>query len=81
MIHAEMGPRITFCGKFPSQLDADDQAVQCNDWYTAPEVIQHVTCEQCLMRIFMLGDSASIALARMGRKVEVRDDPGSEAVS
>lgn len=33
------------------------------------------------MRMFMLGDSASIALARMGRKVEVRDDPGDAAVS
>lgn len=80
-VHAEMGPRITFCGKFPSQVADEDQTVQCNDWYQAPEVIQHVTCEQCLMRIFMLGDSASIALARMGRKVEVRDDPGDTAVS
>lgn len=81
MIHAEMGPRITFCGKFPSQLDEGDQAVECNDWYRAPEVVQHVNCEQCLMRMFMLGDSASIALARMGRKIEVQDDPGDEAVS
>lgn len=80
-VHAEMGPRITFCVKYPPQLPPEDQTVSCNDWYQAPEVIQHVTCEQCLMRIFMLGDSASIALGRMGRRVEVKDDPGSEAVS
>lgn len=80
-VHGEMGPRITFCSKFPSQLAESDQVVQCSDWYRSPETIQHVTCEECLMRIYMLGDAASIALARMGRKVEVRDDPGDEAVS
>ncbi len=80
-VHVEMGPHVTFCRKYPPQLDDGDRTIQCGDWYAEIEVIQHATCEICLARIFMLGDSASIALARMGRKVEVRDDPGSEAVS
>lgn len=74
-VHAEMGPRITFCALFPSQVDAEDQTVACSDWYANPEVIQHVTCESCLLRVFMLGDSAKLKLALMGRVVQVHDAP------
>lgn len=79
-IHAEMAPRLTFCDRSPLEV-GEDRVIRGIDWHTQPSLIQHVDCENCLLKLFMLGDSASIALARMGRKVEVRDDPSSEAVS
>ena len=78
IVHAEMAPRLTFCGKQPVQLPDEDRVIAADDWHRETEVIQHATCEDCLLRIFMLGDSANLALARMGRKVEIRDvDPVS----
>lgn len=51
------------------------RAVAQEEWHDSPEAVQHATCERCLLRLFMLGDSAKIALARMGRVVQVRDAP------
>lgn len=70
-VHVEMGPRITFCGLFPSQVDDEGQTVKCDDWYADTDAVQHATCERCLLRLFILGDAAKVALAGMGRAVEV----------
>jgi hypothetical protein len=77
VIHVEQADGGTFCGW---STQSDDGAVMGYDWRTEPEAIQRATCEQCLLRIFMLGDSAQIALARMGRKIEVRNAP-AETIS
>lgn len=62
----------SFCGVTVGQDD-----VSANDWFVTPEVIQAATCPECLLKIFMLGDHATIALARMGMKVEARNEvPG-----
>lgn len=47
--------------------------VSFEEWKKNPEQIQRATCPECLLRIFMLGDHASIALAKMGMKVEARN--------
>lgn len=47
--------------------------VTLSRWHREPEQIQIATCEQCLLKLFMLGDAARIALARMGRTVQVVD--------
>lgn len=74
IIHVEMGPRITCCGKSPQDLaDGADEVIADREWHVQPEAIQRATCPDCLLRLFMLGDSASIALRRMGMKVDVRD--------
>lgn len=73
IVHVEMAPRLTFCMLLPNQIAPDDQTIKGDDWIAALENVQHATCEQCLFRIFMLGDSAKIKLARMGRTVEVHD--------
>lgn len=58
----------TFCGE--QWADGD---IQSGAWANEPEQIQRCNCEQCLLKLFMLGDSARIALARMGRVVQVVD--------
>ena len=79
MVHVEMHDGETFCEQavHPTQVRAIEQSA----WHDNPEVIQSATCERCLLRLFMLGDSATIALARMGRKVEVRNAADDAGVS
>jgi hypothetical protein len=72
MIHVEADARDgeIFCDE---KLVVGDSAIFVGDWILEPESIQRATCPQCLLRIFMLGDSATIALARMGMKIEARN--------
>lgn len=72
MIHVEMYDGEMFCGEF-ERADGSVKRVWRSDWNPTPEAVQQATCEQCLLRLFMLGDSARIALARMGRVVQVID--------
>jgi len=74
----------TFCGKdvMDPKFDGNkSMIVTFADWMAEPEAVQHGTCEQCLLRLFMLGDSAKIALERMGRRIEVVDAPDEAVVS
>jgi hypothetical protein len=69
LIHVEMYDGRTFCGEHGHALKQDA-------WHRAPENIQKATCERCLLRIFMCGDSARIAIERLGGKVDGVDvDP------
>lgn len=58
-----------------------DGDVQSSDWIANPEAVQSATCERCLLRLFMLGDSAAIALKRMGLTVAVHDLPADHEAS
>lgn len=55
--------------------DASMSDVSVSEWHANPESIQRATCPDCLLRIFMLGDSARIAVERMGMKIEAHDAP------
>lgn len=67
----------TFCG-LAFMLDS----VDAQAWRAEPETVQRSTCPECLLRLFMLGDSAQIALGRMGMKVDVHNaTPGVEQPS
>lgn len=73
-IHVELLPGlITFCGRAPTDLPPDDRVVAARDWSREIEQVQHADCEQCLLKLFMLGDSAGLKLKRMGRAVQVVD--------
>lgn len=73
-VHVQLGYHVTFCNASPRDLEStDDEVIALQEWHAAPEQIQRATCQQCLLQCFMLGDSASIALKRMGMKVEVHD--------
>lgn len=73
-VHVELLPGlITFCGQAPAGLPPDDRVVGARMWAQEPEQVQQATCEGCLLKLFMLGDSANIALRRMGRAVHVED--------
>lgn len=76
-VHVELLPGlITFCGRAPGILEPGDSVVAARLWSVEPEQVQQATCDGCLLKLFMLGDSANIALRRMGRAVEVHDvDP------
>jgi hypothetical protein len=71
VIHVEMHQGETFCEQAVHPVSV--RAIEQSAWHDAPEAVQQATCERCLLRLFMLGDSAKIAFARMGRRVEVRD--------
>lgn len=76
IVHVEVAPRLTFCGEHPMALASeapDDRVIQSDAWIAEVEQVQYATCEGCLRRIFMLGDSASIALRKLGRVIEVHD--------
>lgn len=72
-VHVESDPENAdmLCGAHGFNLNP----VALLAWLAEPERVQAATCEQCLLRLFMLGDSARIALERMGRRVEVHDVP------
>lgn len=72
LVHAEMYCGEMFCGE-RERADGPPPRVWRSEWADGQEQIQRVTCEQALLKLFMLGDSARIALARMGRVVQVHD--------
>ena len=76
VIHVEMRERYAFCDAY---LPADDDYVRRISWQAGAESIQAATCPECLAAIYMLGDSAAIALGRLGLKIEVRDATEAEA--
>jgi len=65
----------TFCGIC---TETNAGSVSVTEWHLAAESIQSATCPECLARVYMLGDSAAIALARLGLKIEVRDATEAE---
>lgn len=65
-IHVEMYDGRTFCG-------GRGHALKQDAWHREPETIQKATCDQCLLRIVMCGDSASIALRLQGKRVDIID--------
>lgn len=65
-IHVEMYDGRTFCGQRGHALKQDA-------WHRDPTNIQKATCDQCLLRIVMCGDSANIALRMQGKKVDIID--------
>lgn len=75
-VHVEQYDGEVFCEDGGRMLSYVTQG----EWHENAETIQRATCPQCLLRVFMLGDSASIALKRMGMKVDVHDvDPELQA--
>lgn len=81
-VHVELLPGlVTFCGKHPATLvmeAPDDRVVAARLWSQEPEQVQQATCDACLLKLVMLGDSATIALKRQGKVVRVEDvDPVS----
>lgn len=68
IVHVEARAGAMFCG------ETDDSGVLHRVWWAnETEAVQLATCEGCLLKLYMLGDSARIALARMGRVVQVHD--------
>ena len=61
--------------------DATMADVGVSEWHAEPHEIQRATCPDCLLRIFMLGDSARIAVERMGMKIEAHDAPAEVEAS
>lgn len=73
-IHVELLPGlITFCGLAPDKIPLEDSVVSARDWSREVEQVQHADCTGCLMKLFMLGDSARLKLGRMGMRVDVHD--------
>lgn len=75
MIHVEMYDSGMFCGVdsgWPETIPSEHHVAQ-EHWHYEPEQIQRATCPDCLLKIFMLGDSAGIAMKRLGMKIEVRN--------
>lgn len=72
MTHVEMYDGRMFCGE-SERADGSVKRVWQQDWHQTTETIQQSDCPDCLMRIFMLGDSAKITLARMGLQIQVHD--------
>lgn len=66
----------TACG-----ASSDALSTSIEDAVDSPEEIQRVTCDQCLLKLFMIGDSAAIALKRMGMRVDVQDILPDEVAS
>lgn len=77
MIHVDMNQDETFCGREIEGLDH----VPLATWSESPESVQIADCTECLLKLFMLGDSARIKVERMGMKIEVKDVPGEEMMS
>lgn len=77
--HVEMHNGETFCEQAVHPTSC--RAIAQEAWHDNPEAVQQATCERCLLRLFMLGDSAKIALARMGRVVQVYDAPAEVEAS
>jgi hypothetical protein len=80
-VHVELLPSlITFCGARPSELAPDDRVIPAREWAGEVERVQLADCNACLLKLFMLGDSAHLKLKRMGLRVDVHD-VGPEALT
>lgn len=72
--HVEFLPNVvTFCGLRAADIPEGDAVVLARDWAPAVERIQIADCKACLLKLFMLGDSAGLKLKRMGLQVNVQD--------
>jgi len=72
--HVEFLPNVvTFCNLRAADVPPLDAVVLARDWAAAIERIQIADCPGCLLKIFMLGDSARIRIAALGMKVDVHD--------
>ena len=73
-IHVELLPGlITFCGLRPEAQPHEDRVIAAREWSVEIERVQLADCRECLLKLFMLGDSARLKLARMGLTVQVHD--------
>jgi len=79
--HVEFLPNVvTFCGLRAGDVPPGDAIMLARDWAQAVERIQLADCNACLLKLYMIGDSAKLKLERMGMKVEVHDvDEGALA--
>lgn len=74
VVHVEFLPNVvTFCGLRAPDVPPADAVVLARDWAPALERIQVATCNACLLKLFMIGDSARLKIERMGMKVDVHD--------
>ena len=72
--HVEFLPNVvTFCGLRAADVPPEDAVVLARDWMPAVERLQLASCNACLLKLYMIGDSAKLKLERMGMKVEVHD--------
>lgn len=68
VVHIQIDASRVFCG-----ASGPMPALKADAWAADPSTIQKATCPDCLLRVFMLGDSAKIKLAHMGMRVDVHD--------
>lgn len=72
--HVEFLPNVvTFCGLRAADVPPGDAVILARDWAHALERIQLADCSDCLLKLYMLGDSASIRIKKLGLKVDVHD--------
>lgn len=73
MIHVEGELHRAMCGVAVSP-GSGRMRIDQDTWLEDPSQVQLATCPECLLKLFMLGDSATIALRRMGMTVDVRNE-------
>lgn len=71
VVHIE-GPGYSLC----RESENHHEVIEFSDWLDSPERVQFATCEVCLIKLSMLGDSARVVLAKMGRAAG--DAPGEK---
>jgi len=72
--HVEFLPNVMgFCGLRAADIPQTDAVILARDWFGAVERLQIADCPGCLLKLHMIGDSATIKLTRIGMKVEMHD--------
>lgn len=72
--HVEFLPNVvTFCELRAADVPPGDAVLLARDWAPAVERLQIADCPRCLLKLFMIGDSARLKIERMGLKVDVHD--------
>jgi hypothetical protein len=72
--HVEFLPNVmVFCGLRAPEVPREDAVILARDWFGAVERLQIADCPACLLKLHMIGDSATIKITRMGMKVDVHD--------
>jgi hypothetical protein len=72
--HVEFLPNVvTFCELRAADVPPGDAVILARDWAHAVERLQLSDCPGCLLKLFMIGDSAKIRIAALGMKVDVHD--------
>jgi len=72
--HVEFLPNVmTACGLRAADVPPTDAVILARDWFGAVERLQIADCPGCLLKLFMIGDSARIRIAALGMKVDVHD--------